>query len=138
MRRMTTSDVKLSDGLMLPKDKFLLVSAHKHWDAESYENPHQFDGYRFYKMRQIAGKESKAQLVNASPEHLGFGYGFNVCPGRFFAVEEIKLLLCHMLLKYDINPVEGLSLEPKTHGLNLAASPTAKLAVRRRTEEVVL
>ncbi|KAF4472124.1 gibberellin cluster-GA14-synthase [Fusarium albosuccineum] len=138
MRRMTTADVKLSDGTVLPKDKLTLVSAHKHWDAESYENPDKFDGYRFYKMREEPGKENKAQLVSVSPDHMGFGFGLHACPGRFFASEEIKLALCHILLKYDFKPVEGSSMEPRKFGLNINASPTAKLSVRRRKEEITI
>ncbi|KAK7418725.1 hypothetical protein QQX98_003743 [Neonectria punicea] len=138
MRRMTTADVKLSDGTVLPKNKLTLVSAHKHWDPESYENPDQFDGHRFYKMRQVPGKENKAQLVSVSPDHMGFGYGLHACPGRFFASEEIKLVLCHILLKYDVKLVEGSSVEPRKFGLNINASPTAKVAVRRRKEEITI
>ncbi|KAG5984138.1 hypothetical protein E4U55_005937 [Claviceps digitariae] len=138
MRRMTTADVKLSDGTVLPKNRLTLVSAHKHWDAASYEQPQQFDGYRFYKMRQIPGKENIAQLVSVSPQHMGFGYGLHACPGRFFASEEIKLVLCHILMKYDIKLVEGTNIEPRKFGLNMTANPSAKLAVRRRNEEIHL
>ncbi|KAG6040948.1 hypothetical protein E4U41_006539 [Claviceps citrina] len=138
MRRMTTADVKLADGTVLPKNKLTLVSAHKHWEAESYEQPQQFDGYRFYKMRQTKGKENVAQLVSVSPDHMGFGYGLHACPGRFFASEEIKLVLCHILMKYDFRLVEGTDIEPRRFGLNMTVSPTAKLAVRRRNEEIHL
>lgn len=138
MRRYTTSDVKLSDGTILPKNKLTLVSAQKHWDAEAYENPHKFDGYRFYNMRQKPGNENKAQLVSATPDHMGFGYGLHACPGRFFASEEIKLALSHILLKYDIKPVDGSSMEPRRFGLNITASPTAKVSIRRRKEEIII
>ncbi|KAM0266895.1 hypothetical protein ACHAPA_006464 [Fusarium lateritium] len=138
MRRYTTSDVKLSDGTILPKNKLTLVSADKHWDPEVYVDPQRFDGYRFHRMRQEAGNESKAQLVSATPEHMGFGYGLHACPGRFFASEEIKLALSHILLKYEIKPVQGSSMEPRRFGLNINASPTAKLSIRRRKEEIVI
>ncbi|KAG6061376.1 hypothetical protein E4U16_005094 [Claviceps sp. LM84 group G4] len=138
MRRMTTANIKLADGTVLPKNTLTLVSAHKHWDAESYEQPHRFDGYRFYNLRQVPGKENVAQLVSVSPDHMGFGYGLHACPGRFFASEEIKLVLCHILLKYDFKLVQGTDVEPRRFGLNLNANPTAKLAVRRRKEEIIL
>ncbi|KAM4067868.1 cytochrome p450 [Hirsutella rhossiliensis] len=138
MRRMTTADVKLSDGTILPKNTLTLVSVQKHWDPESYENPDVFDGYRFYNMRQQPGNENKAQLVSTSPDHMGFGFGLHACPGRFFASEEIKIALCHILLKYDFKPVLGSNMEPRKFGLNMTANPTAKLAVRRRREEIVI
>ncbi|KAG6017098.1 hypothetical protein E4U54_008359 [Claviceps lovelessii] len=135
---MTTANIKLSDGTVLPKNKLTLVSAHKQWDAASYEQPDQFDGYRFYKMRQIPGKEHSAQLVSVSPEHMGFGYGLHACPGRFFASEEIKLVLCHILMKYDFKLVDGTDVEPRKFGLNMTANPSARLMVRRRNEEIKL
>ncbi|KAJ4245527.1 hypothetical protein NW762_014036 [Fusarium torreyae] len=138
MRRFTTANIKLSDGTVLPKNKLTLVSAHKHWDAESYENPTEFDGYRFYNMRQKEGNEHKAQLVSVSPDHMGFGYGLHACPGRFFASEEIKLAMCHILLKYNLKPVPGSDMEPRKYGLNMNANPFAKLSIQRRKEEIAI
>ncbi|KAG6114714.1 hypothetical protein E4U13_003230 [Claviceps humidiphila] len=138
MRRMTTENIKLADGTVLPKNMLTLVSAHKHWDAESYEQPDKFDGYRFYNLRQVPGKENVAQLVSVTPDHMGFGYGLHACPGRFFASEEIKLVLCHILLKYDFKLVQGTDIEPRKFGLNMNANPTARLAIRRRKEEISL
>lgn len=34
--------------------------------------------------------------------HFSFGYGNHVCPGRFFAVRLIKLVITKLLLDYDI------------------------------------
>ncbi|KAI1877566.1 hypothetical protein JX265_003574 [Neoarthrinium moseri] len=113
MRRMTTANVKLSDGTILPKNHLTLVSSHMHWDPESYVEPERFDGYRFYNMRQQPGKENKSQLVSVSPDHMGFGFGLHACPGRFFASEEIKLAMCHILMKYDSKAVAGSDMEPR-------------------------
>ncbi|KAF5024598.1 hypothetical protein F66182_3361 [Fusarium sp. NRRL 66182] len=136
MRRFTTANVQLSDGTVLPKNKLTLVSSHKHWDESSYQNPNTFDGYRFYKMRQQSGNEHRAQLVSVSPDHMGFGYGLHACPGRFFASEEIKLAMCHILLKYNLKPVPGTDMKPRSNGLNMNANPTARLLIQRRKEEI--
>jgi len=45
------------------------------------------------------------QFVSVSPNSLGFGYGRHACPGRFFAANEIKLLLIHAMLTYDMGLV---------------------------------
>ncbi|GAO19702.1 hypothetical protein UVI_02064330 [Ustilaginoidea virens] len=132
MRRYTTTDVELSDGTVLPGGYLTMVSVKKHWDPQVYAKPHEFDGYRFYKMRQQPGKENTSQLVSATADHMGFGYGHHACPGRFFAAEEIKIALCHILLKYDFKLVPGHSVEPVRFGVSLTANPTAKLAIRRR------
>ncbi|KAF3803842.1 Cytochrome P450 monooxygenase ausG [Colletotrichum gloeosporioides] len=40
-------------------------------------------------------------FVSISPEILSFGHGKHACPGRFFASNEIKSALIHLLMKYD-------------------------------------
>lgn len=48
------------------------------------------------------GKDNtEGLLVTTSPDHLALGHGEHACPGRFFAAIEIKILLCHLLLKYE-------------------------------------
>lgn len=113
------------------------VASTRHWDAQYYNDPKKFDGYRFLKMREKPGKENTAQFVSTSPNHLGFGYGQHACPGRFFASNEIKIIMCHILLKYDWKLVEGQP-PPKiqVHGWMLVADTTSRLAIRRRQEEL--
>ncbi|KAK8030950.1 ent-kaurene oxidase [Apiospora arundinis] len=38
---------------------------------------------------------------------MAFGYGKHACPGRFFAANEIKLILAHILLQYDLRMPDG-------------------------------
>lgn len=38
-----------------------------------------------------------------------FGYGRHACPGRFFAANEIKLILARILVDYDIRMPDGLT-----------------------------
>ena len=136
MRRYTTTNVKLADGTVIPKDNVTMVVSSHHWNPEVYDNPHEFNGHRFLKMRQESGKENKSQFVSVSPEHMGFGYGAHACPGRFLVSDEVKLSLGHLLLKYDLKLVDGSSIEPLRVGVTLNANPTAKLLIRRREEEL--
>jgi len=41
--------------------------------------------------------------------YIGFGHGMHACPGRFFAGNELKVALAHLLLKYDWKMPEGES-----------------------------
>ncbi|KAF2756146.1 cytochrome P450 monooxygenase [Pseudovirgaria hyperparasitica] len=140
MRRYTTNEITLSDGNVLPKNRFTVVSANQHWDAAFYENPEVFDGYRFLRRRQEGDKtkENLSQLVSTTPDHMGFGYGLHACPGRAFASEEIKIVLCHVLMKYDIKTVPGSDLTPRRFGLNMTVNPTAKVAIRRRDDIAII
>jgi cytochrome P450 len=67
-------------------------------------------------------------------DHMGFGYGTLACPGRFFAVDVIKVLLCHMLLKYEWKLPEGYKPVVLEAGIRLVVDPAAKLLIRRRQE----
>jgi cytochrome P450 len=138
MRRLALEDIKLSDGTLIPKGSSLLVSSHKMWDPDVYPNPETFDPYRFLRLRDTPGHETSAQLVSPSPEHLGFGYGKHACPGRFFAANEVKIALCHILLKYDFKLPDGYTPTVRRRGISLSADPSAKLVIRRRQEEIAL
>lgn len=115
-----------------------MISGHQMWDSSIYPNAQAFDGSRFLKMRSQPGKEYAAQLVSTSPDHLGFGYGKAACPGRFFAAQELKIALCHILTKYDIKRAHGSKPRAFTHGFFFVADPVAKLAIRRRRSDTEL
>jgi cytochrome P450 len=40
---------------------------------------------------------------------MGFGYGRHACPGRFFAANEIKLILARMILDFDMKMPDGVT-----------------------------
>jgi cytochrome P450 len=139
MRRFAEKKVILSDGTVIPKSSILLMSSENMWDEAIYPNPQTFDPYRFLKLRETPGHETSAQLVSPSPEHMGFGLGKHACPGRFFAANEIKISLCHILLKYDLRFTERwVDPKPLAGGLGLSAEPRAEIEIRRRKPEVEL
>lgn len=86
---------------MLPKGANVVVSTYPLEDDKVYPNAATYDGYRFLKKRQEPGNEQKHQFVMTSNEHFVFGHGIHACPGRFFAANETKILLIHLLMKYD-------------------------------------
>lgn len=108
------------------------------WDPNVYPDPEVFDPYRFRKLRETPGHETSVQVVSPSPEHFGFGYGNHACPGRFFAVNEVKIALCDMLLKYEIRLPDGYTPTPVRSGISFYTDPRAKILVKRRQEEISL
>jgi cytochrome P450 len=135
---MSTDNIRLQDGTEIVKGTSLMISNDSMRDPAFYENPDTFDPYRFVKLRQVSGREHSAHLVAASPEHMGFGYGNHACPGRFFAANEVKIALCHMLLKYEFKLADGTAPQIRKYGIGMQADCMAKLAVRRRREEIYL
>ncbi len=108
------------------------------YDPAIYKDPDVFDGYRYLRMREVPGKENQAQLVSTSAEALGFGHGMHACPGRFFATNEIKVALCHLLMKYDIKPASNIKPRAMPYGFTLNADKSATILIRRREAEIDL
>ncbi|KAK2594258.1 hypothetical protein QQS21_008037 [Conoideocrella luteorostrata] len=137
MRRLVTEDVKLPDGTFIPKGSLSAVSSDRMWDATVYENPNKWDGARSFNKRKLEGQENAAQFVTTGPDHLAFGHGKHACPGRFFAANEIKILLVHILLKYDFK-LHDRKPVTRRFGLTLGTDVSVKVDVRRRQEEIDL
>ncbi|KAF8662735.1 hypothetical protein AX14_007030 [Amanita brunnescens Koide BX004] len=59
----------------------------------------------------MRGKEgepqSKHSLVSLDLDYLLFGHGRHACPGRFFVANELKAMLAHILLNYDVKMANG-------------------------------
>ncbi|OJZ85798.1 hypothetical protein ASPFODRAFT_46866 [Aspergillus luchuensis CBS 106.47] len=81
-------------------------------------------------------RQSQAQLVTTAPENLAFGHSKHACPGRFFAANEVKIVLIFLLLRYDWKLLEGMVPRIFSGGFGMALDPTLKLEVRRRREEM--
>ncbi|KAJ0366096.1 hypothetical protein COL154_004008 [Colletotrichum chrysophilum] len=137
-RRLATENIELSSGFVIRKGQRVIINNTHMWDDEWYDSPEQYDGYRFLRMRNT-DEEKHAHLVSASPKHTAFGYGQHACPGRFFAANELKIALAHLLLKYDWKLAdETRDPTPVPFGMALLPDPNVKFLIRRRKEEIDL
>ncbi|KAK7744846.1 hypothetical protein SLS53_003079 [Cytospora paraplurivora] len=136
MSRKVMEDATLSGGVHVKRGSTTVIFPRDR-DPTLYENPEEYDGYRFYRLRRQPGKRNNgpktAQVVTTSPDHIAFGHGQHACPGRWFAVHEVKLALVHLLLKYDWKIAEGAE-RPQWHarGNSMDCDSLAKIAIRRR------
>lgn len=73
------------------------------------ENADEFDGLRYYHLRKNPKETMKHQHAMTDKNHMHFGYGKYSCPGRFFASNEMKMILATMLLRYEARYPEGAS-----------------------------
>jgi cytochrome P450 len=84
---------------------------------DDIKNPTEFDGFRYYKERiaqNKVGASSRFDYSSTDKDHLGFGHGKYACPGRFAASVEIKMLLAHVILQYDLKLPPGRTTRPQT------------------------
>ncbi|KAL0940009.1 cytochrome P450 [Colletotrichum truncatum] len=138
MHREATKPVTLSNGIELPQGARIAVSCQQMWNHNIYPDPARFDGYRYLRLRERLGpgNEGAAHFVSTTPEHLGFGHGQHACPGRFFAANEVKIILCHLLVNYDWRLAPEVKTRTQTFGLTNEVDPKAKIEIRRRDVDV--
>ncbi|KAL4875143.1 cytochrome P450 [Aspergillus karnatakaensis] len=137
IHRIATQKVTLNDGTIIPRGTEIALSTNRTMDPDIHASPDKWDGYRFFNMQKTSSEE-KSGLVDLSSDHLGFGYGKHACPGRFFAAHESKIVLCHILLKYDWTLVDPRVPNIEMRGCSPIVNSVVKIAVRRRNSEIEL
>ncbi|CAL1703341.1 unnamed protein product [Somion occarium] len=131
--------ITLPDGIWLPKGTTVGVSMDGiHFDEEFYKDPLTFDAFRFSRPREDPSYDEKGvneDLVTTSPHWLTFSHGIHACPGRHFAVNNIKMTLAHLLLNYDVKPFD--TRPPNVQIGDLSVIPVkARMSVKRRQVKV--
>ncbi|KAJ7269671.1 cytochrome P450 [Mycena rebaudengoi] len=113
--RMVLKDFTFADGTTVPAGTLVAAPMFaEHLDEiradydGNYTDAHKFDPFRFARMRTKEGQGTLHQMVALSSDFMVFGLGRHACPGRFFAVNEIKLMLAHVLLTYDVKLRDGM------------------------------
>lgn len=138
MNRKAVGDVKLPEGTTLQKGERTAISTSGMVDPQVYENPLEFDGHRFVRYRDQEGLQNQAHLVSTGPNAIGFGHGKHACPGRFFASNELKVLLCHFLMKYEFKLPEGYVPKDRITGVIRVSDAASRLLMKRRQPEIDL
>ncbi|KAJ7430919.1 cytochrome P450 [Mycena latifolia] len=132
-----------SDGTRIPYGAILTVAGDAtHYDPDNYENPMTFDGFRFSRLREqragadIAGEGTSffnRHMVSTAQDHIVFGHGHHACPGRFFAATELKAMLAHVLINYDVKAeTEGVRPPDLCIGVAKVPAPQGKIMIRKR------
>ena len=79
LKRLALRPVTFSNGVTIPAGTLLGLPLNSvHTDEEIYPNADEFDGFRFFRLREKEGDDvlaARHQLVTTSPELLGFGLG---------------------------------------------------------------
>ncbi|KAJ7067797.1 cytochrome P450 [Mycena amicta] len=93
-----------SDGTNVPAGCYVNVATGPtHHNPDVYPNPESFDPLRFYRWRLQDDEGSlKHQYSATNLDYLSWGHGRHACPGRFFASTELKAMLAHVVVHYDV------------------------------------
>jgi len=102
------------------------------WDTTIHPNPSTYDGYRFLCLRQSGN--AWTALASTSPEHIAFGIGKPICPGRSFASNEVKIALAKILLTYNIRIPNCVRPKVVEIRFEMLSDPEAKLEIRKRPD----
>ncbi|PBK82189.1 cytochrome P450 [Armillaria gallica] len=103
MKRKARKDFAFSDGTVIPAGtQVAVVSWCTHLDEKNYEDPLEFKPWRFSERRKQEGEGIRHQMTTTSLDFIFFGHGRSACPGRFFAVNEMKALMCYVLMNFDV------------------------------------
>uniref|UniRef100_P9WEH0 Cytochrome P450 monooxygenase fsoD n=1 Tax=Humicola fuscoatra TaxID=112175 RepID=FSOD_HUMFU len=144
-----TKEVVTPNGLELPDDENTTIPMGSwvgvpvlgiHQDERFYPQASEYRPFRFVEQAEAARTQAGGGSYEDAPEaakptttYLGFGYGRHACPGRWFAVLMLKMILSYVLLHYD---VESTGPAPKTRVLGDAALPPFRATIRVRKRKL--
>ncbi|TCD69273.1 hypothetical protein EIP91_008208 [Steccherinum ochraceum] len=129
--RKTVKEITFSSGITIPPGVFLSAAATAtHLDDQHYPNANVFDPWRF------VGSDNARSFASMSADYIAFGQGRHACPGRHFAAYEMKLMLAHIVLYYDVRFPEGSNIRPRNEWIGSSIIPDrdAHVLLRKRTE----
>ena len=144
--------VEAPDGTHCPYGSLISVPSWAiHNDEELYPDPLLFNPERYLDSSTVANgtegerkektylERANLSFVSTSPTYLGFGHGRHACPGRFFAAQELKLLISYLVCNYDMELVDkdadGGRMKNVWMGPNHVPPLKARIRVRRREKD---
>ncbi|KXN88011.1 Ent-kaurene oxidase, partial [Leucoagaricus sp. SymC.cos] len=149
--RLAMTDFRFSDGTFIPKGTSLAVTGRAINQDEAsfiyhgrpillmyslvlkryYPNPQEFQGFRFVDKDPL-----KWQMTSLNSQFVTYGIGRHACPGRFFAVTEVKTVVARLLMEYDIRLTDNEGVRPADQwctGIFVAPNKKATISLRRRS-----
>ncbi|KAL2169229.1 hypothetical protein VTG60DRAFT_6309 [Thermothelomyces hinnuleus] len=133
---MAKDGVVTPSGVKIPRGAAVSVPSYPvSRDNDIYPGADEFRPFRFAEQRaddsvEYVKRAAKA-FATTSTDYLAFGHGRNACPGRFFAANELKLILAHLVLNYDIE-LGGSRPRNSWLGLNRVPPLQATIRIRKR------
>lgn len=94
----------LPNGTWLPCGTLIETSAYcVHRDESIYPEPLEYRHTRFMQSSKDGTSLKSASTID--PTFLIWGYGRHACPGRWLAVDIIKMIVMYLVTNYDVIPL---------------------------------
>jgi len=131
-QRMAMVPITLKDGIHIPAHTRIGFSNENILNTVT-SDPSTFEPMRSYRKRYLTGELNKHQAGQPSKENMHFGYGRLACPGRHFALGEIKMIMVKMLNEFEFKFLEGMGRPGNFYAdENICPDPRAKVMMRKR------
>jgi cytochrome P450 len=133
-QRVTMQPLTFKDRTCLPQGtQIAWPAANILQDPRVTPDPETFNPWRSIERKGYQSATSKQAYRQTSKTNFMFGHGRQACPGRFFAVAEIKMILARMLVDYDFKfTSHGVSPRSFTIAEFVIPNPFAKLSIKTR------
>jgi len=114
-----------SNGYTVPRGRKVIAYIEDTLMAKEHygEDAEVFDALRFVNKNSPATKVERSYIV--------FGSGKHACPGRFFAINEVKLFLHKFLLRYKVSTKSG-KVDKKFYFGQFALPPRSGIIIDKR------
>lgn len=139
MNRILTQDYEFKcSGLKLPKETMITAPAAAiATDPDTFREPNTFDGHRYMRLREEhKGSASSLVLGMSTIDSLGFGLGNQACPGRFLAVNNLKLMMARLMIGWELtlekNGQEFQGPRPSMEYKDFSVVPPSQFSIRLR------
>ncbi|KAJ2977704.1 hypothetical protein NUW58_g7729 [Xylaria curta] len=137
-QRVAMEPLTLKDGTYIPKGSRICWASQNHLnDPLVTSDPEKFDPMRSYIKRHSSPDEINKHLAGqTSPDNMSFGYGKLACPGRYYAVNQVKLLVTRLITQYDFKFPDNVKSRPQNLGADefLFTDPRVKVMLKLRQD----
>ncbi|KAL7929946.1 cytochrome P450 [Trichoderma chlorosporum] len=125
---------QLKSGLTLrPGNIITSPSWMIHRDEDYYPKANEFNAYRFY---DESTNSVTTKATTASNTFLAYGYGSQMCPGRFLGIRMTQIIFAKLLMRYDALFEGGKRAKPDNIVMPGQVLPSyyAKIVLKPRDE----
>ncbi|KAF4122578.1 cytochrome P450 monooxygenase [Geosmithia morbida] len=125
--RLVKERIVLSDGFVLePGQQIGIAGKLINQEPEAMKT---YDAFRW-----VSDPSPTAAWTYSGTHNLSFGFGRYACPGRFFAIYQLKAILSRFLLEYDFQLEDGSTVRPRNvaFGDKIAADYSKHLLIKKR------